>query len=359
MSGYSASRSEDMAQVWRVHKKGLPPVTMQLDTVAIPEPKQGEVLVKVHSAAVNPVEWKIAAHAPAFIQRFPRGMGTDFSGTVLRTGPGLTSEELELYKPGTSVIGMVPVEVSLKNGQGALGTHVCVGVKQLGAVPPSLEGQLSLQDAAGLPLVGTTALALVRRARAGDKVLVCGGSTSVGLVLLQLLKAEGAGCVVATASGPKKETVKALGADEVIDFRENDVVQTLRRDHSAKPFDLILDTVGDFAVFRACPAYLKESGEYANVGASDMRPDGSIWSILNFLRNMTSIFLPWWLGGVPRKSTPGGSIRDGLPEFIDKYLVNKSVRCPVDSTFDFRDAPKAYERLMTGRALGKIIVDVD
>lgn len=328
---------------------------------------------------------------PTFVQKFPRGMGTDLSGTVLRTGPGLTLEQLELYKPGTSVIGMVPVEVSLKNGQGALGTHVCVGVKQLGAVPPSLQGQLSLQDAAGLPLVGTTALALVRRARAGDKVLVCGGSTSVGLVLLQLLKAEGAGCVVATASGPKKETVKALGADEVIDceylfglcpsspgmmarltshtslpsictcltVRENDVVQTLKRDHSAKPFDLILDTVGDFAVFRACPAFLKKDGEYANIGASDLRSDGSIWSILTFLRNMTSIFLPWWLGGVPRKSTPGGSIRDGLPEFIDKYLVNKSVRCPIDSTFGFEDAPTAYERLMTGRALGKIIVNVD
>ncbi|GAC92938.1 hypothetical protein PHSY_000497 [Pseudozyma hubeiensis SY62] len=266
MSGYSASRSEDMAQIWRIHKKGLPPVTMQLDTVAIAEPQQDEVLVKVHSAAVNPVEWKIAAHAPAFIQRFPRGMGTDFSGTVLRTGPGLTSEELELYKPGTSVIGMMA----------------------------------RLTSRTSLP-----------------SILTC------------------------------------------LAVRENDVVQTLRRDHSAKPFDLILDTVGDFAVFRACPAFLKESGEYANVGASDMRPDGSIWSILNFLRNMTSIFLPWWLGGVPRKSTPGGSIRDGLPEFIDKYLVNKSVRCPVDSTFGFQDAPKAYERLMTGRALGKIIVKVD
>jgi NADPH:quinone reductase-like Zn-dependent oxidoreductase len=140
--------------------------------------------------------------------------------------------------------------------------------------------------------------------------------------------------------------------------RENDVVQTLKQNHSEVPFDLILDTVGDFAVFRACPYFLKESGEYANVGASDMRPNGSIWSILTFLRNMTSIFLPWWLGGVPRKSTPGGSIRDGLPEFINKYLVDASVRCPVDSTFGFEDAPKAYERLMTGRAMGKIIVNV-
>jgi NADPH2:quinone reductase len=163
------------------------------------------------------VEWKIATHAPSFIQKLPRGIGTDLSGTVLATGPGLSLEQLEAFKPGTLVMGMVPVEVSLKNGQGALSTHVCVAVEQLGAIPASLQEQLSLQDAAGLPLVGTTALALVRRARAGDKVLVCGGSTSVGLVLLQLLKAEGAGCVVATASGAKRDTVKALGADEVID----------------------------------------------------------------------------------------------------------------------------------------------
>jgi hypothetical protein len=56
MPGYSASGSASMAQVWRVHRKGPPPLTLQKDTVAIPEPKRGEVLVKVHSAAVNPGE---------------------------------------------------------------------------------------------------------------------------------------------------------------------------------------------------------------------------------------------------------------------------------------------------------------
>ena len=116
-------------------------------------------------------------------------------------------------------MGMIPVEVSLRNGQGSLATHVCVRVENLAVIPASVKAKLSMQEAAGLPLVATTALALIRRVRKGDKVLVCGGSTSVGLVLLQLLKIEGAGYVVATASGAKKDTVKKLGADEVIDCK--------------------------------------------------------------------------------------------------------------------------------------------
>ncbi|GAC96092.1 hypothetical protein PHSY_003671 [Pseudozyma hubeiensis SY62] len=242
---------------------------------------------------------------------------------------------------------MIPVETSVRYGQGSLATHVSVQVENLAAIPASIDASLSSEEAAGLPLVSTTALHLVRKARAGNKVLVLGGSTSVGLILLQMLKAEGAGHIVATASGVKKDTVKARGADEIIDYREEDVVQTLRRNHSRKQFDVILDTVGDFAVFGACAAYLKESGEYANVGASDMKPDGSIWSSLSFLRNLGSLYLPWWLGGVPRKSSWGEFVRGAMPEVTDRYLVTNIVTCPIDSTFTFDDAPKAYERLMT------------
>lgn len=90
-----------------------------------------------------------------------------------------------------------------------------------------------------------------------------------------------------------------------------------------------------------------------------MRPDGSIWSILGMLRNMSSLFLPWWLGGVARKSTVCGPIRGGLSEFNERYLLNNTVKCPIDSKFDFDQAPQAYERIMTGRTLGKVIVRVE
>lgn len=306
----------------------------------------------------NTVEWKIPAHAPGFFQKFPRGIGTDFSGVILRTGSSLTPAQQSRFQPGTRVLGMIPVETSVRHGQGSLATHVSVRVENLAAIPASIDTSLSSEEAAGLPLASTTALQLVRKARAGSKVLVLGGSTSVGLILLQMLKVEGAGHIVATASGVKKDTVKTRGADEVIDYREEDVVQTLKRNHSREQFDVILDTVGDFAVFGACAAYLKESGEYANAGASDMKPDGSIWSNLSFLRNLVSLYLPWWLGGVPRKSSWVEFIRGALPEVTDRYLVTKEVTCPIDSRFAFNDAPKAYERLMTGRALGKIIVNI-
>lgn len=170
-------------------------------------------------------------HAPSFVQKFPRVLGIDLSGVVLRTGPGLTSEQAELFKPGTSVMGLVPVEVSLKSGQGSLATHAIVRVENLAAISHALGDNLSLQDAAGLPLVATTALSLVRKVRTGDKVLVCGGSTSVGLVLLQMLKAEGAALIVATASGAKKETVKSLGADEVIDCKSCSLAVSTGKKH--------------------------------------------------------------------------------------------------------------------------------
>lgn len=251
-------------------------------------------------------------------------------------------------------MGMIPVETSLRHGQGSLSTHVTVQAKHLVPIP----ADLPFEEAAGLPLVSLTALALVRKVRAGDKVLVCGGSTSVGLVLLQMLKAQGVGYIVATASGEKKRTVLERGADEVIDYREQNVVQTLKSKHSNEHFDVILDTVGDFPIYHSSPAFLKLSGLYANIGASDISPELSFWSLVNFLRRFFSIFLPWWLGGVPRKATAGEFERGALPEVVEKFVESGTVTCPIDSKFAFDQAPQAYQRLMTGRALGKVVVNV-
>ena len=311
-----------------------------------------------HHNDPTPVEWKVPAYAPSFVQKFPRGLGIDLAGVVVRTGTGLTAEQQSRFQPGTRVMGMIPVEASLRHGQGSLSTHVTVRIEHLVTIPGSIDRDLTWEQAAGLTLVALTALGLVRKVRPGNKVLVCGGSTSVGLVLLQMLRAEGAGYVVATASGEKKTTVREKGADEVIDYRQQDVVQTLKTHHSNEPFDVILDTVGDFSIYRASPAYLHPSGCYANIGASDIAPDGTFWSILKLLRQLLYIFVPWWLGGVPRKASVGTFERGALPEVMEKYLVTGKVTCPIDSTYTFDQAPQAYQRLMTGRALGKIVVNV-
>ena len=210
-------------QAVRFHEYG-PPDLLRVETVPVPQPGDGEVLVRVHSAGVNPIDWKIRA---GYLQAFmplvlPHIPGFDLSGTVAEVGAGVAQ-----FAPGDEVFG-----------RGA-GTYAEYAVAPEGTLAPK-PAAVSFDQAATLAVGGVTAWAGLFGAadlEAGQRLLVHGGAGGVGSFAVQLGHWKGAH-VIGTASAPNLDAMRALGADEVIDYaaaRFEDVPHDL---------DVVFDTVG-------------------------------------------------------------------------------------------------------------------
>lgn len=195
-----------------------------------PVPGPTEVLVRVHAAAVNPVDWKVRAGGgvlgtPPFI------LGWDVSGVVAATGPGVT-----LWQPGDEVFGMP----RFPRQAGAYAEYVTAPARHFARKPAGIDHV----QAAALPLAGLTAwqtLVDTADVQPGQRVLIHAAAGGVGHLAVQIAKARGAH-VIGTARAAKHDLVRALGADEVIDYTTTDFADR------AHDVDVVLDTVGgDYA----------------------------------------------------------------------------------------------------------------
>src|SRR5580700_94176 len=220
----------------RFHEYG-PPSVLVVDTVDRPEPKAGEVLVRVHFARVNPIDWKIRA---GYLQQYmpiplPATPGLDAAGTVEAVGEGVTG-----FAAGDRVFG---------RGTATYAEFAVAPITTIAHIP---EG-VSFEQAATLHVGGVTAwLGLFDSAHleAGQRVLIQGGAGGVGSIAVQLARWKGA-YVIATTSTANVEFVRSLGADEVIDYTSVNV------EDAVHDVDVVLDTVGgevtahSWAVLRA------------------------------------------------------------------------------------------------------------
>jgi NADPH:quinone reductase-like Zn-dependent oxidoreductase len=202
--------------------------------VARPKSGPGEVLVRIRSSAVNPLDLKIrageAAHAR---QPLPAILGIDLAGVVESVGSGVTA-----FRGGDEVYGMTGGVGSL---QGSLAEYAAVDADLLAPKPANL----TMREAAALPLIFITAWeGLVDRAavRAGQKVLVQGGAGGVGHVAIQIARACGAD-VFATGSAASQAFVERLGAT-AIDYRAMSVENYVAQYTGGRGFDVIFDSVG-------------------------------------------------------------------------------------------------------------------
>lgn len=195
-----------------------------------PSLKQGQVLVEVHAASLNPVDSKLRA---GFLKEmvsltFPVTLGGDFSGTVVEVG-----EDVFDFNVGDGVFGQAIV---LNGGSGTLAQFVATNAANTALKPKSLDYTKS----ASLPLAGTSAIQGVEehiKVSEGQKILIHGGAGGIGSLAIQIAKLHGA-YVATTTSYETEEFVKNLGADEVIDFKSQDFSEIL------KDFDGVFDTVG-------------------------------------------------------------------------------------------------------------------
>ncbi|HLI84806.1 MAG TPA: NADP-dependent oxidoreductase [Bryobacteraceae bacterium] len=210
----------------RMHAYGKPEV-LQYEDAPRPEPGAGDVLVKIHAAGVNPVDWKIrAGMTRGFIELpLPAILGWDFSGVVEQLGPGVTG-----WKPGDEVYARPDLR-----RPGAYAEYIAVRASEIQHKPKKLD---HVQSAA-IPLAALTAWQAIFDAgqlQAGQKILIHAAAGGVGTFAVQLAKWKGA-YVIGTASARNHPLLRDLGADELIDYN------TTRFEDTAKGVDVVLDAM--------------------------------------------------------------------------------------------------------------------
>ena len=310
----------------------------------IPKPdlKPGHVLIRVAATSVNPIDIKMRKLGPAFAPKLPAVMGMDVAGTVEAVGEGVTA-----FSPGDEVFGCPG---GLGDIPGALAQYMLADARLL-AKKPSTH---SMAEAAALPLVTITAWdALFDRAHLtpGQHVLIHAATGGVGHVAIQLAKAHGAR-VAATVSSPEKAALAAaLGADEIINYRQETVPQYVARLTSGQGFDVVFDTVGgpnlDASLQAAAPG-----GAVVSTNTRSTH-DLSILHAKGLTLSVVFMLLPLVTGK--------GRERHGEIMALAALLAEQGKLRPLlaQRRFTLATIAQAQEYLESGQAVGKVVVEVD
>ncbi|MEV6080949.1 NADP-dependent oxidoreductase [Streptomyces sp. NPDC052069] len=295
-----------------------------LKEVRLPKPVPGpsQISVAVRAAGVNPTDWKHRAGG-GFLDRLPLVLGWDVSGVVEAVGYGVT-----LFKPGDEVFGMLPYPY----GVGSHAEYVTAPARAFAHKPAGIDHI----QAGALPLAALTAYqALVDTAgvRPGQRVLVHAAAGGVGHLAVQIAKARGA-YVIGTASAPKHDFVRSLGADEVIDYRSVDFAEAVQ------DIDVVLDPL---------------SGDTRARSLGILRPGGVLVSLL------------------PGTDPDEAARADGLGVRVETLLVEAdhagmraiadlveagSLRAHIEAVFPLAEAAAAHALGETDRTTGKIVLTV-
>jgi NADPH:quinone reductase-like Zn-dependent oxidoreductase len=319
-----------------VHSKYGPPDVVQITDVDEPRPKEGEVLIRVRAASVNPLDWHFMRGTPrlgrvVFGMTGPRNprMGVDVAGEVVAAG-----RSAPRFKPGDAVFGVC---------KGAFAEYTCAAESQLAAKP---EG-ISFQQAASVPIAGLTALQGLRDhggLQPGQRVLVNGAAGGVGTFAVQIAKVLGAS-VTGVCSTQNLDLVRSIGADEAIDYTREDFT---RRERC---FDLFFDCVGNRPL-SARRRVLTSRGTYVGIGGGT--PDTSSFRLV---ADMIEQKVVSWFASQTLTAFIASARQKDLETLSELLAVGKI--CPViDRTFPLREVPDAIRYLETGHARGKVVVTV-
>ncbi|MBD1868480.1 NADP-dependent oxidoreductase [Cyanobacteria bacterium FACHB-471] len=283
-----------------------------------PEPQAGEVLIRVYAAGVNGIDWKIrdGELQRVFSFQLPMILGLDVAGTVAAVGAGVTA-----FQVGQDVYGTTE-----RTRGGSFAEFAIANVDAIAPKPKSL----NYVEAASIPAVALTAWqALFDKGSLteGQTVLIHGAAGGVGMFAVQLAKWKGAK-VIATASTSKLETVRSLGADEVIDYT------TTRFETKVSGVDLVLDVLG---------------GETRARSWQVLKPNGILVSMVPPP--------PQAPDGLHSEMVMMAAKGEDLLE-ISKLLETGQLKTIVERIFPLSETAQALELNKTGHAKGKVVVQV-
>jgi len=295
----------------------------ELKYTEIEEPnlKDNDVLIEIAATSVNPVDWKLReGHLKGMLQYdFPFILGLDAAGTIKEVGKNVTK-----FRIGDNVFTRPDIT---RNGTYA--EYVAVDENLVAKKPENL----SFEEAASIPLVGLTSwqcLVDFADIKQGDKVLIHAGSGGVGSFAIQLAKSFGA-WVVTTCSTRNVEFVKSLGADKVIDYRNEDFTQVLA------DMDIVFDTLGGDIQTQSYDV-LKEDGKLVSIAS---QPDQELAQARKVKAGF--VFLE-----------PDGEQLAKIGEMIEQGKI----RANVGTVMELKEIQEAHRLSETHHAKGKIVLRV-
>ncbi|KAL1582551.1 hypothetical protein WHR41_08718 [Cladosporium halotolerans] len=314
-------------------------------TSPLPIPKPTEHLLRVLAVALNPVDYK-PAEAPLLgrlLTRLngPTTPGFDVAGSIIAPASGSD------LKTGTLVYGAAS---SNPLAGGGLADYIAVPATTVATIPPSLSPTL----AAGFPVAALTAYAsLAPYIKPGHYVFLNGGSGGVGTFGIQIAKVLGAHVTV-SCSGANAQLCRDLGADDVLDYAARPLLHQLQEavEKNDRLFDHVVDNVfSDPELYFKALTYTSADARFVEVASGPS---------LAFLRFALGAFLvPGFLGGGKRKFVLGmGDVRGEKLEELRGWIEEGRVRTVVDGVWPMEKVAEAFGRLKTGRARGKVLVDV-
>ncbi len=322
-------------------KYGAPEEVFQLEEVDTPTPADDEVLIKIHAASLNSIDWEISGGKSWFLRLLSGGilkprqkhkiLGDDIAGRIEAVG-----RNVKQFKPGDEVFGIC--------NYGAFAEYTCVTEDNLVKFFAPKPANISFEEVAAAPTAAISALLGLRdngKIKSGDKVLINGGSGGVGTFAIQIAKNYGAE-VTAVCSKSKMDMVSSIGAEHVINYEEEDFTK------SGQCYDLILDVAAYRSVFNF-KRVLNPEGIYVCTGGS-----------------MGKFFQAALLGPLismrgNKKLGSGGMAQPTHEDFVFlKELLETGKVVPViDRRYPLSEFVEAIRYYGEGHARGKVVITVD
>lgn len=304
------------------------PEALRLGEIEVPEPKSGQLRVRVLACGVNLSDWEYLVGAPLYARMVggllrPKNpvLGSDIVGIIDKIGPDVSNFAL-----GERVIGDLVME------RGGFAEYACVKASEMVRVPDALSDEI----AACLPQAGGIAVAGTKGLKPGDRLLINGAGGGSGTMAMQLAKALGAD-VTAVDNAGKIEWLRKLGADEVLDYRVTDFCRT------GQTWDRILDMVatrGPRQIARA----LAPAGVYQAVG-------GEVGTLLSLV--FAGRFFRRQNKRIGMLIVPSGA---ALTKKVAELVVAQKLAPHLEAVLPLSDVPKALQDTGRGAVKGKLVI---
>jgi NADPH:quinone reductase-like Zn-dependent oxidoreductase len=323
------------AAVYRCY--GSPDV-VKVEEVPKPTLQDDRILVKVHAASVNPLDWHYMRGKPYVMRAMGSGvgvpddirLGVDFAGTVEVVGKGVRR-----FKPGDEVFG---------GADGSFAEYVSVRENGTVALKPA---NMTFEQAAAVPIAAITALQALRdqgKVQAGQRVLINGASGGVGPFAVQIAKVLGAD-VTAVCSTRNAATARSIGADHVIDYTKEDFTQGGQR------YDLIIDNVGSHSVSEYRRALTPQGALITVGGPSDDPWLGPLSALIKaalvgpFVSQKLSFFI--------------ADLNQADLETLEHLLETGKLTPVIDRHYPLSQVAEAIRYLEQGHARGKVVITLE
>ncbi len=312
---------------------------LRLEEVGKPVPADNEVLVKVHAAAVNPLDWHYMRGLPYIIRVFnglrkPEDirMGVDYAGTVQAAGSSVTR-----FKPGDEVLGA---------GSGAFAHYVTTAEDRAIVLKPA---NISFEQAAAVPIAAVTALQGLRdkgKVQPGQKVLINGASGGVGTFAVQIARSFGA-TVTGVSSARNHAMVRSIGAEHMIDYNAEDFTKGGQR------YDVIFDLVGNHSLAEY-KRVLKPKGILVMSGGAGLNDGQWVEPFTALLQAL--IYSPFVSQNFVNLLAQVN--KEDLTILSELMQAGKVIPV-IDRRYTLRETAEAIRYLETGRARGKVIITME